>query len=246
MFDDYYRCKKNKAKHAYWFLGDVKTDKISFDVRNNFGYLDKSQRNFVCRFLDDNKVEYRKYPSKEILISLNSDLVNLAGGKNKKKRYVSKYVGSEYFICHEKEVDDELKISMLAVVKRWDVARHHVYRRYTHTGFDVNFIKNHLDLSSVLLFTLRDALWNVRGFSIFTIPHDGFLCCPLRKTDYSGVDLDFYFDIETFRWLRREYDHDLVLNWGASKGSLLAYKKKFDVYSLNQIYFINSRKKDGV
>lgn len=241
--EDYYQCRKNSKKYAYWFLGDVKTNKIDFSVRNNFGYLSKTQRESLEKFLIENNVKYTKYKYKNITVKLNKRFYDLEGNENKAKRYCVKTMGEKYKVVKEKKITEELKEGMRATVKKWSSERYEIYKRFQHSGYDLFFINNYLDLSLIDVFTLRNSLDVVSGFSIFTKAQNGSLCCPLRKTDYSDKDLDFFLDITSFRMIYEKYG-DVYISWGAVKGGRASvYKKKFP-HILEDVWFINTKKKE--
>ena len=60
----------------------------------------------------------------------------------------------------------------------------------------------------------------------------------IRKMEIKNKrNICLYIDYKTFENLYYIYDRDFYINWGASKGNVLKYKKKFPVSYEGRVWF---------
>lgn len=129
---------------------------------------------------------------------------------------------------------------ILELIKIWELERGEIYRRTMHSGYDKNFFNKFYfqeknDLFS-LFFYLSDKLV---GYSITSkITNDDCYRYIIRKNDIKYRNLCMYIDYKMFEEIWQETKKDFYINWGASSGGVLKYKRKFPNFLEKKVYFI--------
>jgi len=141
------------------------------------------------------------------------------------------------------------------MINEWNNSVGMKYRRTNHSGYDKNFfrqefIKNREQYYSLFFYEPQNK--KLLGYSIISknfiknenIKNYSYL---LRKTltNEKIRNLTLYVDYVSFKNIfnlnnEKEYN----INWGASKGTLLKYKKKFPIKQEEKVFFISFKAKE--
>lgn len=129
---------------------------------------------------------------------------------------------------------------IVAFIKEWNILRGKAqYGWQLHSGYDVNFFEQFYAGE-------RDNLWTLFywqddrliGYSVVSKESiNGEYNYIIRKARTDLRNLNLYCDFKMFELIDAELKTAFNINWGSSKGSLLAYKKKFPVGKLEDTYF---------
>ena len=127
------------------------------------------------------------------------------------------------------------KEDTLGLIDLWDSQRKQLYGWFCHSGYDRNFFSKWYDAEKDQLFSRFYYLGErMIGYAVLHQTESGYEYL-IRKADCSIRNLCLYVDYKTFEQVYS--GTDFFVNWGASKGSLLRYKKKFPIFSETPTYF---------
>lgn len=148
----------------------------------------------------------------------------------------------------------QLSIDVNKMIDKWNWEDGLKYGRINHSGYDKNFFENyypkhHEDFYSLFFY---DNTQNLIGYSVISkkpltysdVPCYSYL---IRKCKTSFVrNLTLYIDFCIFRHIHEDIGVDKAfgIHWGASKGNLLTYKKKFPIMDESKILFYTMKSKD--
>jgi len=143
------------------------------------------------------------------------------------------------------EIDQE---KVIEFIRQWNELRgKSKYGWQLHSGYDINFFQTFYEQEKDNLwchfFMLNDELV---GYSVISRLAEGKDHCfdyVIRKTRTDLRNLCLYVDFKSFENIYRERK-DFRINWGCSTGTLLKYKKKFPVFSLEPRYFVKLKDLD--
>jgi len=194
--------------------------------------------------LEKPELKIKNMYSSTLLVShFNSDFFKLEGkSKTEIRETRNKY---NKVITIKKDIDDVGEVVLL--IDRWDELSGKKYGWQRHSGYDRSFFLKYYEQEKENLFSLffyiNDELV---GYSIVSkIQEDNCFKYIIRKMDNSiGRNICLYIDFKTFENLYNIYGSDFYINWGASSGNVLTYKKKFPVYSEDKVWFYKIKREE--
>lgn len=224
-------------------MGMLSSRYIPFDNWNGF-YKNKNKTKitvFSDIFGDFEEINYsymntrNGYNSTILVSNFSADFFSLSGGRYKEIRETKNKWDKLITIKTEPNSISEI----LDLIKKWDEFSGKKYRFTRHSGYDRNFFQKYWeqeknDLYS-LFFYYNDHLV---GYSIVSkIQDDNCFRYVIRKMDISvGRNICLYIDYKTFENIYKEHE-EFFINWGASSGKVLKYKKKFPIFKTEKVYF---------
>lgn len=176
------------------------------------------------------KPECKSSRMTQVVSKLDDEFFNLSGKQFKEIRETRNKF-DKIVKMKEYNKDDTLKL-----IDTWDIQCGGKYHWHRHSGYDRAFFNKWYDLE-------RDSLFS-RFFYIddkmigYSVLHKDKECYEylIRKTDITLRNTCLYVDYKTFEEIHK-IDGNFLVNWGASSGSLLKYKRKFPKYEENDVYF---------
>lgn len=129
---------------------------------------------------------------------------------------------------------------ILAFIKEWNTLRgKERYGWQLHSGYDMNFFEQFFAGEQDKLWT--QFYWQgeqLIGYAVVSKENvNGEYNYIIRKARTDMRNLNLYCDFKMFELINRELKTAFNINWGSSKGSLLAYKQKFPVGAMADTYF---------
>ena len=177
-----------------------------------------------------------------LLVShFDGEYFKLPGRKNRKVRWARNTYNKIITIKNDIEDIEEV----IKLIDKWDEFSGGKYGWIRHSGYDRSFFLKYYEQEKENLFSLffyhNDVLI---GYSVISnIVDNHCFTYVARKMDISfGTDIGIYIDFKTFENLYSIYGREYKINWGASKGSLLKYKKKFPVFYEGKVWFYKVKK----
>jgi len=217
-----------------------KKEVVLFDPNliNNYNNYEKISLHYLIKIPQLNgSTIASKYNSNMLVSYLNDDFFKLGGHKHKEIREArNKY---NKIIKIEHDIKD---ISVVVnFIREWNVNRgDKKYGWQLHSGYDISFFERFYNLEKNNLFSNFYYIdGKFVGYSIISkIKEENCYNYIIRKNDVSIRNLCIFIDYNSFERIYNETKTDFYINWGCSSGSLLKYKKKFNVFSCEKRYFI--------
>lgn len=209
--------KKDKSK-AMVFNKDYKNPKL---CEITYAYIEEKPT--TKSFYSSNEVI--SFFAKDYFIDLK---------KHSKEIYQTKKKWDKY-ITIKHEIEDVSEV--LDLLDRWVKFSGLKYHWNRHDGYDRTFFLkhylNHKDELKCNFFYYDNKLV---GYSVISPKINDTYFYILRKVDITaGRNICEYVDYKTFELLN---DKEFFVNWGASSGGVLQYKKKkFPLFSEKPVYF---------
>ncbi len=228
---------KNYIPFENWegFYKNKKRDKIV--VFNNIEYKNEDAKEINYYYLFE-KPEYKKYFSSTVLVSFfNEEYFELRGKKCKEMRETRNKWNKKIII--KNEINSINEISDL--IKIWDINSGEKYRWNRHSGHDRNFFIKYYEQEKENLYSLFFYFGEkLIGYSVVSkISEDNCYRYIVRKMNISvGRNIGLYIDFKTIENIWREIGRgEFYVNWGASAGKLLKYKRKFSPFLEKKVWF---------
>jgi hypothetical protein len=183
----------------------------------------------------DKKRIKSKYHLTQVVSLIDDKFASLPGKKNKDNRNIR----NKYEKIVEVRESPESIEEVISFIDEWDKTRGVVYGWQRHSGYDKNFFTNHYESekNSVqsLFYYIKGKLV---GYSVISVAReDTSYTYMIGKCLVEYKSLSWYIDYDSFCRLREREGCDVLVNWGASGGSLLKYKTQFPVHSLEKLWF---------
>jgi hypothetical protein len=202
-----------------------------------------------------------KFTLNSLVSYLDKSFFLLQGKEFREIRETRNQLKKEEKVYYKDTIDNPVMFekNMLDFIDRWNNTNGLKYRRTNHSGYDKNFFLNHFFKNQDSFYSLffYDKITNdLIGYSIVSKEEKTLNCLPcysylLRKCTQDNKsshirNLTLYMDYCTFENIKLKTSNEkgFYIHWGASKGSLLKYKKKFPVYSETKIRFLTTNTKD--
>jgi len=129
------------------------------------------------------------------------------------------------------------KNKVLELIDKWDSISGAKYGWQRHSGYDRSFFNNWYALEQDNLISsfyyIGDKLV---GYSVLH-KNDNCYDYIIRKTNNTIRNTCLYVDYKTFESIYEKEKKPFLVNWGASGGGVLKYKKKFPVFQETRVYF---------
>jgi hypothetical protein len=134
-------------------------------------------------------------------------------------------------------------LEVIDLINKWDILSGGKYGFNRHSGYDRNFFNKYWESEKDSLFSLFFYYDDVLvGYSIVSKLNPNDFTYVIRKVDISvGRNICLYVDYKTFENIHKFYDK-FHINWGASSGKVLKYKRKFPIGMENNVYFFKRKK----
>jgi len=221
------------------FYKNKKRDKVV--VFNNIEYKNKEAKEINYYYLFE-KPEYKKHFSSIVLVShFNENYFELRGKKNKEIRETRNKWNKNIVIKKNIENLEEI----IELLKIWDINSGNKYGWQRHSGHDKNFFIKYYEQEKENLYSLFFYLGEkLIGYSVVSkISDDNCYRYCIRKMDINiGRNIGLYIDFKTIENIWREIGREFYVNWGASAGKLLKYKRKFSPFLEKKVYFCKVKK----
>lgn len=181
------------------------------------------------------------YKSTMLISKFNNNFFKLEGKKIREIRETRNKWDKKITITKMPRSIEEI----IELINKWDVLSGVKYRFNRHSGYDRNFFNKYWDNEKDNLFSLffyyNDILV---GYSIVSKLNPYYFNYIIRKVDISaGRNICLYVDYKTFENIHQLYD-TFYINWGASSGKVLKYKRKFPVNQEINVYFFKRKNND--
>ena len=171
-----------------------------------------------------------------VVSRISSDFIVLSGKQYREIRETRNKWNRRIEIRSRPDSVDEV----MDLIARWDKVSGTKYGWQLRSGHDRNFFSRYWEaeqggLQSHFLY-LEGALV---GYSIISKDQDdNCFRYIIRKCDASvGRNIGLYADYRAFETIFANHGREFLVNWGASSGKLLAYKRKFPVFAERKVYF---------
>jgi len=204
-----------------------KTTSVSFDPNFDPG-TDKVSYSYIY---NKPSAPIKSYKGIQLVSELNADFFALSGKKYREIRETRNHFNK---IISIKEYN---KQDVLSLIDLWSATDGKKYGFQLHSGYDRNFFNNWYDLEKDNLFSRFYYIDDkIVGYSIL---HKGEDCWEylLRKADNSIRNTCLFIDYKTFKQIWDIENKTFYVCWGASKGKLLKYKRKFGSFEERDAYF---------
>jgi len=217
-----------------FYKGKNKDKVVVFD--KNFSVSNYKEVNYYYIFDKPEPKIKNMYHSNLLVSHFDSEYFKLEGKKNKEIREArNKY---NKIITIKKDVENV--DSVISLIDKWDEISGIKYGWNRHSGYDRSFFLKYYEKEKDNLYSLFFYFNDVLvGYSVVSnIVEDNCFKYVIRKLDISiGRNMGLYIDFKTFENLYNVYGGEFYVNWGASSGNVLKYKKKFPVFSEDKVWF---------
>lgn len=226
--DYFYKNSKNIISFDSSFSSD------SFKV--SYAYIPEAD------FLAIPKKEIKsKYILTQIVSKIDQAFIAIKGRGYKEFRWTR----NKYDDKTEVKTEPNSVQEVINFIEYWEVTRGGKYGWQRHSGYDKSFFLNWYEKEKqdiqCLFFYVNSVLV---GYSVISlIKDDNAYIYMLGKCDTTYQNLSLYIDFISYERLLGQQE-SILINWGASSGTLLDYKKKFPLYSLENLYFF--KKEDNI
>lgn len=177
-----------------------------------------------------NKPNIKHYHLTQLISHITPEFFELSG---KKWREIRETRNKFDKIVSIKEYNQK---DVLGLIDVWDKTAGVKYGFQRRSGRDRNFFnkwfKQEQDKLFARFFYIEDDLI---GYSVLH-KNNGCYEYLIRKTLSEMRNTCLYVDYKTMEEIH-QHENDFYVNWGASKGKLLKYKKKFPVFEERPVYF---------
>jgi hypothetical protein len=171
----------------------------------------------------------------QIVSAFNERFFDLSGGGYKEIRETRNKFDKVI------EVGEYNQANVMGLIDAWTAQRKALYGWHLHSGYDRNFFERWYEQEKTQLISrfyyLEERLI---GYSILHRAQDSYEYL-IRKADTSIRNACLYVDFATFRYLWELEGEEFYVNWGASGGGVLQYKRKFPVHQEIPVYFYSIR-----
>lgn len=216
VLEDWRGYRKNK-KNAVSFYEDFSPD------------FEKVSYNYIY---EKPQVKYSK--STQIVSKFDSEFFKLSGNKYREIRETRNKFDK---IIINKEYNKE---DVLGLIDTWDKQSGDKYGFQKHSGYDRNFFNKFYDLEKDNLISNFYYIGDkIIGYSILHKAEDCYEYL-IRKVDIELRNTCLYVDYKTFEQIY-EKEKEFLINWGASSGNVLKYKKKFPIFESCPVYFYSKK-----
>ena len=172
----------------------------------------------------------------QVISVLGGDFFGLSGGNYREIRETRNKFDKIV------RVGEYNKDDVMGLIDRWDIQSGGKYGWVRHSGFDRNFFERWYEEERGNLVSQFYYIDNkMIGYSVLHKAEDSYEYL-IRKVDNSIRNSCMYVDFATFRHLYELEGGEFLINWGASGGGVLAYKKKFPVYDEIPAYFYSVKR----
>ncbi len=223
------------------FYKSKKRDKV---VVFNKDYPEGSYKEINYYYIPDKpEVKIKNMYNSTLLVShFNSDFFKLIGKSNREIRETRNQYNK--IITIKNDIDNIEEVILL--INKWDMQSGKKYGWQKHSGYDKTFFLKYYEQEKdnliSLFFYFNDVLV---GYSIVSnIVDNNCYKYVIRKMDISSRNLCLYIDFKMFENIYNNYGRDFYINWGASSGNVLKYKKKFPIFSEDKVYFYKIKKEE--
>jgi hypothetical protein len=220
-FDNWKGFYKNKKRTKI-----VVFDKINGDFEEiNYSYM--------------NNREKGSYKSTMLISYFDDNFFNLEGKLFREIRETRNKWNKKIIVKKNPHSIEET----IDLINRWDKSSGKKYRFNRHSGYDRNFFNKYWESEKENLFSLFFYFGNnLVGYSIVSKINNGCFCYIIRKVDITvGRNICLYVDYKTFENIHN-FHSKFYINWGASSGNVLKYKKKFPINKEINVYFFKRKK----
>jgi hypothetical protein len=174
-----------------------------------------------------------KYVLTQIVSKIDQAFIKCRGKKNSEFRWTrNKYDGKIEVKTAPNSTEE-----VIDFIKLWDDTRGLKYGWQLHSGYDKTFFTTWYQQEQniqCLFFYLEG---NLVGYSVISLEQDdGAYIYMLGKCSVTFQNLSLYIDLVSYEKLLGDKE-SILINWGASSGTLLKYKRKFPIYSQENLYF---------
>jgi len=215
-----------------------KTKIVVFD--ENFSSENFEEVNYY--YIQDKPEVKKKYYSTLLVSVFNNEFFELKGKENKELRETRNKWNKEIVIKYDIENIEDV----INVIDNWDINSGVKYKWNKHSGYDRNFFRKYYEQEKKELISLFFYFGEkLIGYSIVSKIKEDDNCYRyiIRKMDVSvGRNVCLYIDYKTFEYIWRKENKKFLVNWGASSGNVLKYKKKFPIYLENRVWFYKRKK----
>ena len=222
---------KNKNEVILFTDSDNIISKYLNYPKINLNYIDKleSPKNRIKGYLNSSSYWLTNIKSK-----LDADFFKLSGKKFTEMRETQ----NRYDKIVEVRDDCDMEL-VIDFIDKWNEERgKDKYGWQLHSGYDKTFFnkfykKERSKLYSKFFFINNELV----GYSIISKEsNNNEYQYIIRKCDVSYRNLTLYIDIFSFEEIFNKVG-DFIIDWGASGGGVLKYKKKFPTYSEDKKWF---------
>jgi hypothetical protein len=227
-------CVMGMMSGRYQVLGDWqglsknKTTAISFDENFDPGY---KKVNYAYIYT---KPVVKASKSTQVVSKFDPAFFKLYGAANREIRETRNKFDRLV------KTRDYNKADVFNLIDRWDAQSGDKYGWHRHSGYDRAFFERWFEAEQVNLvsrfYYLEDELI---GYAILHPTDYGYEYL-IRKADNTRRNTCLYVDYKTFESLNK--GSEFLVNWGASSGGVLNYKRKFPVYEETPVYFYTKKK----
>jgi len=259
----YYAVKKNRKKIflfpknasipirledvVAFFKNYPETSRIALHylTEDNFTNLRASLKNLGCKT--------SKSKSSLLVSVIDEEFFELKGKKLREIKETRNSLNKEfYFKVNEPLPDIQENISNL--LKWWDKNRGEKYGWQKHSGYDKAFFSKWYEpnIDDLICLTFYNKETNeLIGYSVVSkhlfvdqnnYNHVTYL---IRKCNTDRRNTTLFIDYKTFEYINETVNvgPKFYVNWGASSGGVLKYKKKFPVAVEKNAYFLSINRK---
>jgi len=232
-FDDWTGFYKNKKRDKIVVFSKDKNIKDYKEV--NYYYI-----------FDKPEIKIKNIYSSTLLIShFDSDFFKLSGKSNKEIRETRNKYNKVITIENDINSIDEV----ILLINKWDELSGGKYGWQKHSGYDKSFFIKYYEKEKNNLISLFFYLDNILvGYSIVSnIIENNCFKYVIRKMNVGiGRNICLYIDFKTFENLYNTYGREFYVNWGASSGNVLKYKKKFSIFREEKMWFYKIKKEEKI
>ena len=169
--------------------------------------------------------------STQVVSVFDKSFFGLSGNKYREIRETRNYFNKLVTIKDFNQND------VLGLIDRWDEQSGGKYHWQKHSGYDKAFFnKWYLQEKDNLISYFYYIGDKIVGYAILHKDNDCYNYI-IRKTDISIRNTCLYVDYKTFEQIYAIENQSFLVNWGASSGNVLKYKRKFPIHSQSAVYF---------
>jgi len=168
---------------------------------------------------------------RQITSKLDKSFFKLEGGNFREIRETRNKFNKIITIKEYKKED------VLELIDRWDAQSGKKYGWQRHSGYDRAFFNRWYDSEKENLISRFYYIDDrIVGYSVLHKESDNYTYI-IRKADNTIRNTCLYVDYKTFEEIYNIENKDFYVNWGASSGTLLKYKRKFGSFEETDVYF---------
>jgi len=222
----------------------------------NLNYLPKDNFKSLVEAFKEYGVGYSKSSSNLLVSEFDEEFFHLRGKGWREIRETRNSL-SKSFTYKVDEPAEVLYPKVVELVKWWDEVQGKKYGWQRHSGYDKTFFEKvypeHKDEFVSLSFYDKETKELV-GYSVVSkniqqviCSNDAFSTVPcltyiIRKCKTERRNTTLFIDFKTFEWIHKnifDVSQQFYINWGASSGGVLSYKRKFPINTSVKVYFVS-------